>query len=394
MEQNHKMAKFSFIKCESRTSEILYLNEELADVNFVFNRYIKSCAKFFDHQLPSDEISFSSQRKTLLIDKRTWSKRNVDEMCKWIATQQGLNNLKKFYDQVRGLPKPINEGLWLRNSFDAVAMKYGLADVYYASEYSHYHLIGPNPSYYPYSDVEQGRKGWKNVKNNEEGFGLIMWAVHPEQIKGTMFDEENRKELIMGSEKINILMDQLENVQKNMERTKDQEKIESIRNKSYIPYFASVLDLKQEHLELVKIWKRDMTATLRNFDVSEEKGDNVRLYFHWPYADDSVTLHIHARVNQGSHPLEEKESITVDKVIEILEQEKSVEEYILEKSLWYTTPEDYHFLSQIHGINPEIVPNTFKLDSREVSNPSYKKRQKAVEVAAVQVADVVDQAKG
>ncbi len=197
--------------------------------------------------------------------------------------------------------------------------------------------------------------------------------MHPEQIKGTMFDEKNQQELIMGGEKVDAMLHQLklQYVPIGSERSEDQETIESIRNRSDFPYFASVLDLKKEHLELLKTWKSDIFATLRNFDVSEDEGVNIRLYFHWPYTDDTVTLHLHVRVNQGSHPLEEEESITLDKAIEILEQGKSIEEFILEKGTWYTTVDDYDFLSSIDGIYPEVVYNKFRLDSREVPNPSY-----------------------
>ncbi len=103
------------------------------------------------HDTEMQHIKYVNQRKTLWIDKRTWQKRNTDQMCEWVCTQQGLKNLQKHYAQVRGLPKPVNDGIWLRNSFDAVSLKFGVADVYYAPEYSHYHLICPNPSYYPYS---------------------------------------------------------------------------------------------------------------------------------------------------------------------------------------------------------------------------------------------------
>lgn len=80
---------------------------------------------------------------------------------------------------------------------------------------------------------------------------------------------------------------------------------------------------------------------LRDVYKVDEALDDVRLYFHFPNMIDSATSHIHVRVNQKVHPLEQYRSIVLDDVIAHLERGISVRQLILMRGPWYTKLGDW-----------------------------------------------------
>ena len=108
----------------------------------------------------------------------------------------------------------------------------------------------------------------------------------------------------------------------------------------------------------------------------DEKEDFINLYFHFPYGKDTVTLHMHIRVNQGFHPLEKAQAISYDEVIKTLENGVSVADYLIHKSKnedgFYVYP-GLKLCFEGMGIPyKDGVKNPFLLESMEVENPLHQ----------------------
>ena len=87
-----------------------------------------------------------------------------------------------------------------------------------------------------------------------------------------------------------------------------------VSNKS-IP---SILFLNNSHLEdLIKLKKYVLNHITKVYGYNE-KEDNLKLYFHFPYGSATVTLHLHIRINQPMHPVEALRSFTLDEVMDRL----------------------------------------------------------------------------
>ncbi len=108
------------------------------------------------------------------------------------------------------------------------------------------------------------------------------------------------------------------------------------------PYLASVLDLTHEHLpDLIALREDTLNHLKENFGINtdstlqdppEVNQDRVKLYFHFPYNDSTVTLHLHARVNQGTQPVEHGQEIQLDDVIKHLTTHDNIYDMILDNS--------------------------------------------------------------
>ena len=98
------------------------------------------------------------------------------------------------------------------------------------------------------------------------------------------------------------------------------------------PYIASMLDLNPSHIPHLKELKRlSLSHISRVYGVTEQ--DSVELFFHFPYAPKTVTLHLHVRVNQKTYGLEKAKSYTLDNVINTLERNEKIEDLILSRQL-------------------------------------------------------------
>lgn len=170
------------------------------------------------------------------------------------------------------------------------------------------------------------------LKDRENGIALISWFVHP-----------NLKEKqSIGSFKKGI-------------------KIKDI-DAPHARYYASILDLTHQDLPYLKDLKSMAVEHLKSlYNVNPQK-DAVRFDFHFPYAIDTATLHLHVRVNSPDHPLELSKSYSIDEVIHYLESGRSVADLILDRQKlvgWF------YFSISAKKIF-EIIPVE---SSKEVPNP-------------------------
>ena len=87
--------------------------------------------------------------------------------------------------------------------------------------------------------------------------------------------------------------------------------------------------------------------------------------------ENMVTFHLHARINQGLHPLEKHHSMTIDEMINILDSGKTIRTYITERGVCFDELEAGTFLKSLNssGIRLMRIKNPFILQSSFVLNP-------------------------
>lgn len=154
-----------------------------------------------------------------------------------------------------------------------------------------------------------------DLATRPDGIQLTAWAVHPalphhliQEMKG---DLPTGKVPDNQSEELNQYSAEL---------------------KSGVKSLTSILDLEQGDVQMLEKLKRDTFQHLIDiYGVSVEK-DKVNLFFHFPVAPSTATLHLHIWVNKGDHPLNESRAFGIDQVIQHLSRGESISELVLSRN--------------------------------------------------------------
>lgn len=141
----------------------------------------------------------------------------------------------------------------------------------------------------------------QSLKDRENGIALISWFIHPDL----------NKRQSDGNFKRGILIKDLDT-----SRTR---------------YYASILDLTLQDLPYLMELKTIAVDQLKSLYGVDLNRDSVRFDFHFPYAIDTATLHLHVRVNSPDHPLELSKSYSIDEIIHYLASGRSVIDLILDR---------------------------------------------------------------
>ncbi|WP_082158772.1 hypothetical protein [Chromobacterium sp. LK11] len=173
-------------------------------------------------------------------------------------------------------------------------------------------LIYPN---IPYMSQTYTAGQVTDLAARPEGIQLTAWAVHPalphdliQEMKG---DPSIEKVAVKQSEELNQYKAEL---------------------KSGVKSLTSILDLEQSDVGMLEKLKRDSLQYLVDtYGVSAEK-DKVKLFFHFPVAPSTATLHLHIWVNKGDHPLNESRAFGIDEVIQHLKSDGNINELILSRN--------------------------------------------------------------
>ena len=96
---------------------------------------------------------------------------------------------------------------------------------------------------------------------------------------------------------------------------------EVMRKRSNIPYketrdkkYSSILDLDGNDVPLLKTANKVIDNHLRKYYMVKDS-DYVKKYFHFPYGVNTITLHLHVRINQALHPCEFFRSFQLEDLI-------------------------------------------------------------------------------
>lgn len=293
---------------------------------------VSSCAKlYFKKNIPNKHLTVKLE------------KYNTLTVLAFRFTPQMLDIVKNLYHKLY-VPKIIENILW-KKDYDSAKLMIETTD-YFKWNINHDSFISVNPAYTNADTVVNNLKSGRinSLKNQDSGIALITWYVHPELKKitssGLMAHEKSQS----------IAIDSLE---KN--------------NKKYL---VSILDLDFNDLGYLKDLKIFSLKYLsEKFGINVEK-DKIRLDFHFPYAIETATLHLHARVNMPAHPLELSKSFSIDEIIEYLESGKTIKQLILDRQEkqggFYFSKDSRTILEQISGHTLEEVNNPF-LEHRQGS---------------------------
>lgn len=310
------------------------------------------------------------------------NKYNVPTCSKAKFTASSLDLLKtEYHNSVRGLPGFVHRFLKGEPSRhrDGVVNASKLYPVMKDNKIESLTLLLPNPSYHPHIiDVNKIR----DLKNQPAGFGLVSWFIYPTLFNAYLKKEKentNSKELSvliqhikeLATEKLKAYPQWLRygaNNPKNLKgsfsslpRTNSQECIKNIEDHDQYtqPYLASILDLDHDpqfsvyYLKKLKKFVWNHVETIYGIN----KSDQVNLYFHFPYADSTTTLHLHVRVNQKAHGLEMGRCFMIDDIINQLENNKTVKDLILNKNNGVSYNESF---TAVPGINKITVEDNIE----------------------------------
>lgn len=219
-----------------------------------------------------------------------------------------------------------------------------------ANKISNAFLIYPN---LPYIEDVSSQCPSVDLKDKREGVILGAWAIHPNQQLGFLnaFEGFGRKQFwgeAAATDKGEYSNDRC---------------LSDIERGSGVKYLSSILDLDKTDLAQLRKLEADVLEHLASvYDVSREN-DKVKMYFHFPVANKTATLHLHVWVNRGDHPLNEARSFELGSIIEGLEAGKTIDDMILarESGTYYSPLSDS--IRDIKGIpNNGTVDNPFKLE--------------------------------
>ena len=273
------------------------------------------------------------------IPKQKFIKYNIPEIVRFKFTKQGLDELKQIYHQ-----QPINSLVMDFYNFNNESIDIKLHQDFknlVAWDEEKRFFIEPTPVY---GGIERlSSQNLPYLKHSENGVHLELWTMYPHLLKNS-----NLEKFWFGSP---------------IPQTKSQTTFQEIED-AKDPYLVSLLDLEFKHLPLLRSMKKAAYENLKLYDV--DQNDDVTLFFHFPYAPKTASLHLHIRVNQKTHPLELAKSISLDKVISGLENHQTIQEIILEhqalyKGYIYSDAATVELPRQVSGTVIENVANIFRL---------------------------------
>ena len=313
-------------------------------------------------------------KKTLKIQPAVMERYNQETCyCVRFETEDGLDELNKRYRDVRGLPKFAHDFLKLRPSRHIEGL------IHQSNLYSFNRegdiMIMPNPGC---TDHEQLMKTPLLAKENPDGFGAVSWSIHPSQIEETEFNnllfrtDAEYRALVLKEKTVDIGKDprtgealgikRSTSYSKLLKRTSSQVDIGTLERESSVPYKATILDLTPDDIPMLQRLKEMALENLKTGYGVDPETDTVRNYFHFPYVDETTTLHMHIRVNQGMHRVEESRSFEVNQIIESLEKYGSVKPLIMARGTVYTGSSSKIFVG-VEGISVSLCANPFRQTS-------------------------------
>ena len=176
----------------------------------------------------------------------------------------------------------------------------------------HGYLIMPNSPYCDANVLDTYVNAPETLKNTRHGVILVTYAIHPSIHSAFLAARHHPSGPI-----------RLEASQQTSQRT--------INDKTKLESLTSILSLKQEHLPQLEKLRDGTLQHLRDVYAVNEH-DNVKMFFHFPVAEKTATLHLHTWVNKGDHPLNEPRSFDLDAIITHLESGKDIGDLVLSRN--------------------------------------------------------------
>ncbi|WHS62131.1 hypothetical protein [Pseudomonas sp. G2-4] len=208
-------------------------------------------------------------------------------------------------------------------------------------------LIYPN---IPYMSQTYTAGKVTDLATRPEGIQLTAWAVHPTAPQDLI--REINGDLSIGQTQAS------QRTELNQHRAELMSGVKSL---------TSILDLDWGDVGMLEKLKLDALQYLVDiYGVSAEK-DKISLFFHFPVAPSTATLHLHIWVNKGDHPLNESRAFGIDEIIHHLEQGENIDALILSRSDGQFILPTKDMLHKIKGMPESKTPRP--ADYRELKLP-------------------------
>ncbi len=307
-----------------------------------------------------DSLLWLKKNKKLIIPHRVYEKYNVNTCFKISFTEEGLDKIRLKYKNVRGLPGFIHNLMKGRPTL-------------------HRELLIECPNLFMWTDdrsafimpsLSVNLTDFKNkpaaLKDDPtEGLALVAWAIDSRALDKYHWGQENTISIMESFRKFLLTNEDTNKVSsayRYFNRTDTQKQIHELEKiNTETPYLASILDLTPTHIPFLRHLKESSFAHLeKNFNF-DSKVDKVEMYFHFPYPDDTTTLHLHIRVNQGRHPMERARTFPIDEVLECLEKSIDIKTLVLKRKPHYCN--NLKILHNIEGVVLEEIKNPFLISS-------------------------------
>ncbi|MHC8367754.1 hypothetical protein ACYZT9_18345 [Pseudomonas sp. ZT5P21] len=228
-----------------------------------------------------------------------------------------LEALKDTYHQVRGVTQFLREFLDLTPCRDMDANELAPECFSYfrpENNGSNGFLIFPNLPYVDFHDYTEDRS---SLKEKKSGITLGAWAIHPNQNFSLIENLETVGD-VRGERKDDYA-----------DNTRTLYEIEAGTN---VKYLSSILDLDVSDIAMLEKLKGDVFKHLSDIYGVQPGLNKVKLFFHFPVAEKTATLHLHVWVNKADHPLNNARSFELDDIIENLKLGGTIANMVLQRN--------------------------------------------------------------
>jgi hypothetical protein len=233
-----------------------------------------------------------------------------------VFDEENLLQLKETYHCVRGVTQ------FLRNLLDMVPCRdlsgYEIQQgrfSYFApyDQNSNGFLIYPN---LPYIDFKEYSEEPLSLKGKKSGITLGVWAIHPNQnlafaetlgMQRSVWQDNHQKDNYLDNNRM----------------------LYEVESGTGVKYLSSILDLNASDVPMLEKLKSDVLDNLSSFYGVDDEVDKVMLFFHFPVAEKTATLHLHVWVNKAEHPLNTARSFELDEIVNGLKEGKTISDIIL-----------------------------------------------------------------
>lgn len=351
-------------------------------------KYSKKVDKLACHHLvPINDVQQNNAEKSKFkLSEKTRQKYNTAVCTAITLERNSILSLINAYHEIHGLPGFVHRFLHGRPSLER-ALFVAAPDMYRIFDTKNEEsktILMTNPAYIDqehfFSECKQYSPNYaiKNLKNSPNGLALITWFLHPDVLPDVfrknspsssilekrLCDLKKETECFHDNEKFLFYrygkdMTPLQKIGSfsRLPRTKSQKKISDMEVSSSHQYLACLFDLDcnpKWSLKYLKLLRDNILHELETvYGVTSE--DKIKIYLHMPYLDATTTLHVHIRVNQGDHALEESKSFGLNEIINQLESGLLITDMIIERGTIYCA--EFPIGENIEGITVRTVPN-------------------------------------
>jgi hypothetical protein len=296
------------------------------------------------------------------IPQKVMEKYNAEQTLQVTYTEKGLASLQLKYRNLKALPAFLHNTMRGRPSPYRDLILENSRVFTWADDGSFVTLPNSSNEFNLFKDQ-------RTLKKYHEGFSLVSWVVDSRILKKFSWKKTDNinESFICYLQGNDNTYNTLSSYQ-FFNRSNSQVDIKELELSDSKPYLATLLDLTADNLPLLRAMKETNELHLVNDYGVMLSEDKVEMYFHFPYAESTTTLHLHIRVNQGRHPMEIARSFSLDDIINWLESGYHINQLILKRSPMFC--DNIQILYGIDGIevesaiNPYVINNYINITTR------------------------------